>query len=161
MDRILTTTSSMYTIATPLWCFNQVTITKLLEIWHLTQYFDLGEFQQSTLNISCLKYPRVQMDKGLSKTWENFHCSRAIAPCIALEDWRLAFLYNDYLHKITESQALKLHLVHNIRDKISMHSINFHNIFFEMSCEKFFLEAIKKSKNWPAFQLSLLIQIKV
>ena len=114
MDRILTTTSSMYTIATPLWCFNQVTITKLLEIWHLTQYFDLGEFQQSTLNISCLKYPRVQMDKGLSKTWENFHYSRAIAPCIALEDWRLAFLYNDYLHKITESQALKLHLaVHN------------------------------------------------
>ena len=139
-----------------------MTITNLLEIWHLTQYFDLGGFQ-STLNISCLKYPRVQMDKGLSKTWENFHCSAAAELYSPALHWKTEDLHFCTMIIFIKSQRVKRCCIWCIilPDKISMHSINFHNIFFEMSCEKFFLEAIKKSKNWPAFQLSLLIQIKV
>lgn len=94
------------------------------------------------LNISCFKYPHVsKWTKAYQKPEKTFTTAIALH---CTEVAGLAFFHNDYLHKIT---AAALHLVVCIfPDKISMHSINFHNIFLvEMSCYKDTIKFLIKS----------------
>ena len=140
-----------------------MTITNLLEIWHLTQYFDLGGFQ-STLNISCLKYPRVQMDKGLSKTWENFHCSAAAELYSPALHWKTEDLHFCTMIIFIKSQRVKRCCIWCIL-KIRYQCIqSIFTVFFSKchaSCKVFPWRFLLVKKGQKLASVCLLIQIKV